>query len=594
MAFEMMENGESGALIKVIGVGGAGGNVINNMIRKRVKGNVHFIAANTDRQALSQSEAETQIQLGHTGLGAGSKPEVGQQAANEAREEIADALRGANMVFITAGMGGGTGTGAASIVAEVAQELGILTVAVVTKPFSFEGNRRMRNAEAGIKALKARVHSLIIILNDKLEAELGEDATIVECFAKADEVLYNAVAGISEIIQAPGLVNADFEDVRTVMSERGTAMMGSAEADGQDRALQAASQAISCPLLEEFDVKGARGVLVNISGSQSVKMSEIRMAMETVRNFADPDANIVFGSVFDDSLGDKIRVTVIATGLDQDSIDPNGYVPPIPQPAAAPQNQGTGGLWKPQTHTNPITPAGLGVDLFGQPDQTQKAPKQPEPAPEMPVNPFEIRTPAGFANPLNNSASPFASSGQRAESRQTSQAEPEAVEEVLVEVIREETAAPQPAPQQTPASQQGAPSFVSQFVQPQASASRPVQPDPQVQRSAESRKIPQPNQDQGNQSPFGAAGAFSRPIAQPDDAFQVPPARKDNTIFGMMNNPMGFGQGGGFASLNPRNGQGSGLWSSNANVQSAAEQKNQEEEKPQFEHEIPAFLRKKD
>ena len=323
MAFEMMENGESGALIKVIGVGGAGGNVINNMIRKQVKGNVVFIAANTDRQALSQSEAEVQIQLGHTGLGAGSKPEVGQQAANEAREEIADALRGANMVFITAGMGGGTGTGAASIVAEVAQELGILTVAVVTKPFSFEGNRRMRNAEAGIKALKARVHSLIIILNDKLEMELGEDATIGECFARADEVLYNAVAGISEIIQAPGLVNADFEDVRTVMSERGTAMMGSAEAEGQDRALQAASQAISCPLLEEFDVKGARGVLVNISGSQAVKMSEIRMAMETVRNFADPDANIVFGSVYDDSLGDKIRVTVIATGLDQDSIDPS-------------------------------------------------------------------------------------------------------------------------------------------------------------------------------------------------------------------------------------------------------------------------------
>ncbi|MFG6372523.1 MAG: cell division protein FtsZ [Turicimonas muris] len=592
MAFEMMENGESGALIKVIGVGGAGGNVINNMIRKQVKGNVVFIAANTDRQALSQSEAEVQIQLGHTGLGAGSKPEVGQQAANEAREEIADALRGANMVFITAGMGGGTGTGAASIVAEVAQELGILTVAVVTKPFSFEGNRRMRNAEAGIKALKARVHSLIIILNDKLEMELGEDATIGECFARADEVLYNAVAGISEIIQAPGLVNADFEDVRTVMSERGTAMMGSAEAEGQDRALQAASQAISCPLLEEFDVKGARGVLVNISGSQAVKMSEIRMAMETVRNFADPDANIVFGSVYDDSLGDKIRVTVIATGLDQDSIDPS-YTIPTPQPTAAPQNQAAG-LWKPQAHTDPIPPAAMGVDLFGQPEKPAKPVKEPQPVvQETSVNPFEIRNPTGFSNPLKQQPSaPFSTPEIRESVQQPAPVQVEEIAEVRVNVMPEPKQVVQPIQQPAAAPQSNAPSFVSQFSQTQASASQPVQPEPQVQRAAEPRPPQHPQPDQGAHSPFGAAGAFSRPIAQPDDSFQVPPARKDNTIFGMMNSGMGFNQGG-FASLNPRNGQGSGLWSNNASVSNTAEQAQQEEEKPQFEHEIPAFLRKK-
>lgn len=590
MAFEMMENGESGALIKVIGVGGAGGNVINNMIRKQVKGNVVFIAANTDRQALSQSEAEVQIQLGHTGLGAGSKPEVGQQAANEAREEIADALRGANMVFITAGMGGGTGTGAASIVAEVAQELGILTVAVVTKPFSFEGNRRMRNAEAGIKALKARVHSLIIILNDKLEMELGEDATIGECFARADEVLYNAVAGISEIIQAPGLVNADFEDVRTVMSERGTAMMGSAEAEGQDRALQAASQAISCPLLEEFDVKGARGVLVNISGSQAVKMSEIRMAMETVRNFADPDANIVFGSVYDDSLGDKIRVTVIATGLDQDSIDPS-YTIPTPQPTAAPQSQ-AGGLWKPQAHTDPIPPAAMGVDLFGQPEKPVKPAREAQPAvQEVPVNPFEIRNPTGFSNPLKQQpAAPFTAPEPREPIQQPTPVQVEEISEVRVNVMPEPKQAVQPAPQPaSSAPQSSAPSFVSQFSQGSSPAS---QPEPQVQRAAEPRPPQHSQQDQGAHSPFGAAGAFSRPIAQPDDSFQVPPARKDNTIFGMMNSGMSFNQGG-FASLNPRNGQGSGLWSNNTTVQNTAEPTQQDEEKPQFEHEIPAFLRKK-
>ena len=249
-AFEPYVDGSTNTVIKVVGVGGAGGNALNTMVTKLTDCQVEFIAANTDRQALTRSLASEKISLGRTGLGAGARPEVGFQAANDAREEIAEKLRGADMVFITAGMGGGTGTGASPVIAEVAQELGILTVAVVTKPFSFEGGKRMRNAELGLNQLKNRVHSLIVILNDKLEEELGEDATMRECFEKADEVLFNACAGIAELIQKVGQINLDFEDVRTVMGTRGTAMMGSGEAEGPDRAVTAASMAVTCPLLK--------------------------------------------------------------------------------------------------------------------------------------------------------------------------------------------------------------------------------------------------------------------------------------------------------------------------------------------------------
>jgi cell division protein FtsZ len=318
MAFEILETETRGTVIKVIGVGGAGGNAVEHMIHRGVQG-VEFICANTDHQALARSSCKHLIQLGKTGLGAGSRPEAGKQAADEARERIADALRGAHMVFITAGMGGGTGTGAAPVVAEVAKELGILTVAVVSKPFEFEGPKRMKLASAGIEELENQVHSLIVILNNKLEEVLGEDAEMGECFKAADDVLHNACAGIAEIINIPGLVNVDFEDVKTVMSEHGKAMMGTAVASGMDRARVAAEQAVSSPLLEGVDLSNARGVLVNITASSSLKMKETREVMNTIRAFAADDATVIFGTVCDEGMGDALRVTVVATGLGRSS-----------------------------------------------------------------------------------------------------------------------------------------------------------------------------------------------------------------------------------------------------------------------------------
>ena len=314
MAFEILETETRGTVIKVVGVGGAGGNAVEHMIRRGVQG-VEFICANTDHQALTRSSARNVLQLGSTGLGAGSNPGAGRQAAVEARERIVDALRGAHMVFITAGMGGGTGTGAAPVVAEVAKEMGILTVAVVSKPFDFEGPKRAKVAEQGLAELEEQVHSLIVILNNKLEEVLGEDAEMGECFRAADDVLHNACAGIAEIINVPGLVNVDFEDVKTVMGERGKAMMGTATAAGLDRARIAAEQAVASPLLEGVDLSGARGVLVNITASQSLKMKETREVMNTIRAFAADDATVIFGTVSDESMGDNLRVTVVATGL---------------------------------------------------------------------------------------------------------------------------------------------------------------------------------------------------------------------------------------------------------------------------------------
>ncbi len=307
---------DCGTVIKVIGVGGAGGNAVDHMIREGVNG-VDFVAANTDAQALKRSGASIKLQLGKSGLGAGAKPEAGRVAAVEERERIAEALKGAHMAFITAGMGGGTGTGAAPIVAEVARELGILTVAVVTKPFGFEG-KRMKVAEAGLAELQKQVDSLIVILNDKLMEVLGDDVSMDEAFRAADNVLRNAVGGIAEIINFPGLVNVDFEDVRTVMGEMGRAMMGSAAAAGVDRARIAAEQAVASPLLEGVNLSGAKGVLVNITASRSgLKMKEVNEVMNTVKAFAAEDAHIIFGAVYDELMGDALRVTVVATGLGQ-------------------------------------------------------------------------------------------------------------------------------------------------------------------------------------------------------------------------------------------------------------------------------------
>ena len=314
MTFEMLDNETQGAVIKVIGVGGAGGNAVQHMINRGVQG-VDFVCANTDAQALARSKAESVIQLGKSGLGAGAKPENGRAAAEEARERIADSLRDAHMVFITAGMGGGTGTGAAPIVAQVAKEMGILTVGVVSKPFGFEGSRKMRTAEEGLENLATHVDSLIVVLNEKLEEVMGEDAEMDACFKCADDVLHNAVAGIAEIIKVDGLINVDFEDVKTVMSEQGKAMMGTAMASGIDRARLAAEQAVTSPLLEGVDLSGARGVLVNITASRTLKLRETRTVMETISAFAAEDATVIMGAVYDDTMGDNLRVTVVATGL---------------------------------------------------------------------------------------------------------------------------------------------------------------------------------------------------------------------------------------------------------------------------------------
>ena len=325
--FEIIDKEDSindlGTVIKVVGVGGAGGNAVDHMIREGVMG-VEFVAANTDAQALKRSVAHKKLRLGKNGLGAGAKPEVGRNAAMEEREQIAESLTGAHMVFITAGMGGGTGTGAAPIVAEVAREMGILTVAVVTKPFGFEG-KRLKVAEAGIVELQKNVDSLIVILNDKLMDVLGDDVSMEEAFKAADNVLRNAVGGIAEIINYPGLVNVDFEDVRTVMSEMGMAMMGSASASGVDRARIAAEQAVASPLLEGVNLSGAKGVLVNITATCSLKMKEVNEVMNTVREFAADDAHIIFGAVYDEGMGEEIRVTVVATGLGQAQARRQGF-----------------------------------------------------------------------------------------------------------------------------------------------------------------------------------------------------------------------------------------------------------------------------
>ncbi|MBL8485882.1 MAG: cell division protein FtsZ [Rhodocyclaceae bacterium] len=324
--FEIVDKEPNPTVIKVIGIGGAGGNAVEHMIRSGVQG-VEFICVNTDAQALKKSSAGNKLQLG-PGLGAGGKPERARDLAMADRERIAEALSGAHMVFITAGMGGGTGTGAAPVVAEVAREMGVLTVAVVTKPFEFEG-KRMLLAEDGLGELAQNVDSLIVILNEKLMEVLGEDVSMQEAFLQADSVLKNAVGGIAEIINVPGLVNVDFEDVRTVMAEMGKAMMGSATSAGVDRARLAAEAAVASPLLEGIELSGARGVLVNITANSSLGMKEVKEVMTTIRNYASQEATIIFGTVFEEEMEDRLRVTVVATGL-------GGAVKIQPKPRAVP------------------------------------------------------------------------------------------------------------------------------------------------------------------------------------------------------------------------------------------------------------------
>ena len=315
--FEIVEAGGQQAVIKVIGVGGGGGNAIEYMMNSNIDG-VEFIVANTDAQAIKRSSANVVLQLGSNltkGLGAGADPGIGRQAAMEDRERIAEALAGADMVFITAGMGGGTGTGAAPIVAQVAKDQGILTVAVITKPFPFEGKKRMSVAEQGIRDLAEYVDSIITIPNEKLLAVVGRDMTLLDAFDKANQVLQGAVQGIAELITRPGHINVDFADVRTVMSEMGMAMMGSAVARGPDRAREAARAAISSPLLEDVDIAGARGMLVNITAGTNMSLGEFAEVGDTVREFSSEDATVVIGTAIDPAMDDEMRVTVVATGL---------------------------------------------------------------------------------------------------------------------------------------------------------------------------------------------------------------------------------------------------------------------------------------
>ena len=347
--FELVDNVPQSAVIKVIGVGGGGGNAVNHMIKNNIEG-VEFICANTDAQALKNVGARTVLQLGPgvtKGLGAGTNPEIGRQAAMEDRERIAEVLNGADMVFITTGMGGGTGTGAAPIIAEVAKEMGILTVAVVTRPFPFEGRKRMQVADEGIRALSDCVDSLITIPNEKLLTILGKDASLLSAFAKADDVLSGAVRGISDIMQRPGLMNVDFADVKTVMGEMGMAMMGTGCASGPNRAREATEAAIRNPLLEDINLQGARGILVNITAGLDLSLGEYAAVGEIIEAFASEHATVKVGAVIDPELRDELHVTVVATGLGQRSDKPvkvvdNTVAAPVAvasAPSAAPARQ---------------------------------------------------------------------------------------------------------------------------------------------------------------------------------------------------------------------------------------------------------------
>lgn len=352
--FELVDNVPQSAVIKVIGVGGGGGNAVKHMIDSNVEG-VEFICANTDAQALADVASKTVLQLGTEvtkGLGAGADPNVGRHAAIEDRERIADVLSGADMVFITAGMGGGTGTGGAPVVAEVAKELGILTVAVVTKPFPFEGRKRSKVAEAGLKALAESVDSLITIPNERLLPVLGKGTTLLDAFRAANDVLLGAVQGIADLIIRPGMINVDFADVRTVMSEMGMAMMGTGQAAGESRAIEAAEAAINSPLLDDINLQGARGILVNITAGVDLGLGEFADVGQTVEEIASDDATVVVGTAIDESLGDEMRVTIVATGLGE----PRAEAPPVQLVDTAPAQVA-------RTGTDGYTPGDVDYDL---------------------------------------------------------------------------------------------------------------------------------------------------------------------------------------------------------------------------------------
>lgn len=386
MDIQFIDSDHDGANIKVVGIGGAGGNAVNHMIDNGVRG-VEFIAINTDKQALKRSMAAKTIQLGGQGLGAGARPDAGREAADAERDRIREALEGANMVFLTAGMGKGTGTGASPVVAEVAKELGILTVGVVTKPFEFEGKKKMQVADAGIENLVELVDSLIVVLNQNLFQVMDEDATLDEAFKRADDVLNNAVAGIAEIINVPGLVNVDFADVQTVMTDKGKAMMGIGEAAGADRARLAAEQAVASPLLDGVDLSGAKGVIVNITANRSLKLRETNEVINTIKAFCADDATIIHGTVFDEEMSDRLRVTVVATGIGKKA------KPVLVQKSRTGTDDAVGHI--PQAHLDQDQAASGAYDRYDQPAVWRR----PEPAKAASSRSQEQGGPQGFDIP---------------------------------------------------------------------------------------------------------------------------------------------------------------------------------------------------
>ena len=486
--------------ITVFGVGGAGGNAVNNMIDKQLEG-VEFVVANTDAQALQQSKAGSRIQMGvkvTEGLGAGARPTVGAAAAEETIEEIVDHLAGAHMCFITAGMGGGTGTGAAPIIAQAARELGVLTVGVVTKPFQFEGNKRMRQAEEGIEALQKVVDTLIVIPNQNLFRLANEKTTFTEAFAMADDVLYQGVKGVTDLMVRPGLINLDFADVRAVMDEMGKAMMGTGEADGDERAVQAAEKAIANPLLDEISLRGARGVLINITGGHDLTLFELDEAANIIREKVDPDANIIVGSTLDTSMEGAIRVSVVATGIDASAS--NRAEPPVARRAAM-----------------AATPAPAPVQSFAPPAAEPKVEMRRDPAPVLREPEPELDEPSLFQG---------------------------LPEEVSDDFFDEETAdeLPPPAYQPQPAA-----------AQPRAAApTLPMDDDPGAFVAPRARPIGQPSpealarlhQAAGKVPSRTAAPGVARPAAAaPAPAPAARPAEKPRFGIGSLINRMSGGGG---------------------------------------------------
>ena len=479
--------------ITVIGVGGAGGNAVNNMILSRLEG-VEFMVANTDAQSLGQSRTERRIQLGTAatqGLGAGSRPDIGRAAAEESIEEILGQIGGANMVFITAGMGGGTGTGAAPVIARAAREKGILTVGVVTKPFHFEGAHRMRTAEAGIEELQQYVDTLIIIPNQNLFRVATERTTFADAFKMADDVLYSGVRGVTDLMIMPGLINLDFADIRTVMSEMGKAMMGTGEAEGDKRAIDAAEAAISNPLLDDTSMKGAKGVLINITGGLDMTLFEVDEAANRIRDEVDPEANIIFGSTFDEKLNGKMRVSVVATGIASEALQhPKPAVISLvntPAPAPRPMPVAQTSPFRPQVVTaaapQPATVPEQVAFRTAIPAPVQQAPAMSQAAMRQAVEPeLDIRQP----EPPVRAEPTFA--------RHDMAALGKAVSEIAESAAN--AAPPAPMPQAQPEPRRGAGNLFDRLMR---SRQQPAVPQPQPQHRAPAREelvaAPQPRRD---------------------------------------------------------------------------------------------------